>query len=197
LEAMRLADAAWNAVDATAIRHCWRKAGILPEMDQPTARPTVPISSLLNTDNADPIASLKKEVESVLNDLQASGALQSQNRMTIEDLLNPIEETKCLHETSDEEICKAVLDARLAQEDALITGGDNDVDDDADITPTDGCFRRDFIKLAVSITSHLNSMNDPIARRVEADLASITRQIRRLELDSMTTSEISNYFTSK
>ncbi|KAG6849703.1 hypothetical protein C0991_011138, partial [Blastosporella zonata] len=197
LEAMRLADAAWNAVDLTTIRHCWQKAGILPKVDQPSMHPTVLVSSLLNTDNTNPIASLEKEVERALNDLQASSVLQRQNRMIIKDLLNPIEETKCLYKTSDEDICKAVLDARQAQEDTLIMGGDNDVDDDADMPLTDGCLRRDFLKLSVSITSHLNSMNDPIARRVEADLASITRQMRRLELDTMTTSQISDYFPSK
>ena len=35
LEAMRLAGAAWHEVDATTIQHCWRKAGILPNIDGP------------------------------------------------------------------------------------------------------------------------------------------------------------------
>jgi hypothetical protein len=48
LKAMRLADAAWRNVDATAIRNCWKKAGILPETTPPSttiAQPSIPISS--------------------------------------------------------------------------------------------------------------------------------------------------------
>jgi DDE superfamily endonuclease len=39
LEAMRLADAAWREVSTLTIRHCWRKAEILPVMPDPP-RPT-------------------------------------------------------------------------------------------------------------------------------------------------------------
>ena len=31
LQAMRLADVAWNEVDTTTIKNCWKKAGILPD----------------------------------------------------------------------------------------------------------------------------------------------------------------------
>ena len=51
MQAMRLADAAWHEVDATTIKDCWWKAGILPSTESPAAvQPTVSISSLLNTD---------------------------------------------------------------------------------------------------------------------------------------------------
>ncbi|KAG6915696.1 hypothetical protein DXG01_010338 [Tephrocybe rancida] len=79
----------------------------------------------------------------------------------------------------DVERCKVVLDARQAAEDALINGGDDDVNDNAD-KPTNAFLRRDFLKLSISITSHLNGINIPTARRVEADLASIARQMHRL-----------------
>jgi hypothetical protein len=43
LEGMRLAQTAWNDVDASTIRHCWLKAGILPELglfnQQPSPSP--------------------------------------------------------------------------------------------------------------------------------------------------------------
>jgi len=49
LQAMRLADAAWREVDTTTIRHCWRKADILPAMPTPLpVQPTIAISTLIN-----------------------------------------------------------------------------------------------------------------------------------------------------
>src|SRR5882724_12565694 len=72
LQAMQLADAAWNEVDATTIKNCWRKAGILPSMESPAAaQPTVSILSLLNTDSAhgqgDSIADVEKHIEGALD----------------------------------------------------------------------------------------------------------------------------------
>ena len=65
LQAMWIAEAAWREVDTTAIRNCWRKAGILPEMDSAshTVQPLIPVSSLLHdlaTSEADPIAQAEK-----------------------------------------------------------------------------------------------------------------------------------------
>jgi hypothetical protein len=51
LEAMRLADIAWEEVDMTTIRNCWQKTKILPDtLFNPTyfTTPTVPVASLLN-----------------------------------------------------------------------------------------------------------------------------------------------------
>ncbi|KAG6875717.1 hypothetical protein C0993_007809 [Termitomyces sp. T159_Od127] len=70
LKAMRLADAAWKEVDTTTIRHCWRKAGILPDMDQPATQPTIPVTDLLNADSTnqlDLIAEVEKQVEKALD----------------------------------------------------------------------------------------------------------------------------------
>ncbi|KAG6912163.1 hypothetical protein DXG01_016830, partial [Tephrocybe rancida] len=58
----------------------------------------------------------------------------------IEELLNPIDEIKCLHESTDEDIYKAVLNAQQAADDALINGGDDDAGDNAD-KPTDAFLR--------------------------------------------------------
>jgi len=91
LEAMRLADIAWHEVDTTAIRNCWQKARILPNMDPSApAQPTIPISSLLHTPshNQDPITAAENALRDALDDLEATGALQSRNRMDIETLLH-------------------------------------------------------------------------------------------------------------
>ncbi|KAG5349726.1 hypothetical protein J132_05256 [Termitomyces sp. J132] len=96
LEAMQLANDAWDEVDTTTIRHCWHKPGILPDMDQLVSQPKIPVMALLNmadtTNQLDPITEAEKEVEEALDQLQSTGVLQSQNRMTIEALLNPYDE---------------------------------------------------------------------------------------------------------
>ncbi|EGN92024.1 hypothetical protein SERLA73DRAFT_79951 [Serpula lacrymans var. lacrymans S7.3] len=48
LEAMRLAQDAWNRVDTTTIQNCWTKAGILPDLPPSQMQPTVPILSLIH-----------------------------------------------------------------------------------------------------------------------------------------------------
>ena len=53
LDAMRLADEAWNEVNTTMIQNCWHKAGIFPDTDSdlPVVQPSVPILSLMHATN--------------------------------------------------------------------------------------------------------------------------------------------------
>ena len=107
-----MADAAWNDVDMTTIQNCWRKAGILPDMDPtPSTQSSIPISSLLRDSivQTDSVAHAEREVEDVLDKLVAMGALQARNRMDIKALLNPAGESHVLTETSDREIYQAVI----------------------------------------------------------------------------------------
>jgi hypothetical protein len=79
LQGMQLADAAWHEVNTTTMWHCWHKAGILPDINTPTACPVVPILSLLNTDVScnpeDLILNAEKQVKDVLNELKSTGSL--------------------------------------------------------------------------------------------------------------------------
>jgi len=82
LQAMQIADAAWCDVDTTTIHNCWRKAGILPEMDSTPSQPSIPITSLLNDPSesqTNPVAHVEGQVEAALNDLVATGVLQTKN----------------------------------------------------------------------------------------------------------------------
>ena len=88
---MQMANAAWNEVTTTSIRNCWRKAGILPEIDPSSSSSTqaqlsIPIPSLLTSGSeslADPAVEVEKQVEAALDDLVAKGALQTCNHMDI------------------------------------------------------------------------------------------------------------------
>ena len=77
LEAMRLADAAWQEVDTTTIRNCWRKSGVLPDTFTPassSAPPLIPISSLINDE--EPMGTAEKDLTAALDCLEATGILQ-------------------------------------------------------------------------------------------------------------------------
>jgi len=50
---MRLADAAWQEVNADTIQHCWHKANILPKHSNLPLAPSIPISALI--DHPDPL----------------------------------------------------------------------------------------------------------------------------------------------
>jgi len=79
---MQLADLAWRDVNTTTIRNCWRKAGILPNIDRSSSyQPPVPISALLDDSSTqmDPVAHAERQVEIALDDLVAMGALQKSN----------------------------------------------------------------------------------------------------------------------
>ncbi|KAG6872986.1 hypothetical protein C0992_009213 [Termitomyces sp. T32_za158] len=177
LEAMRLADAAWKEVDATTIRHCWHKAGILPDMDQHAAEPSIPVAALNidSTSKLDPIAEVEKEVKKVLDQLQLIGVLQPQNRMTVEALLNPADEAHHMEQATDEDICQAVLDARQAQEDAEMTGGVDDINDDAPVQARPA--RREVLQAASLIKSYTDGMEGPVARDLDHILALFKRQL--------------------
>jgi hypothetical protein len=88
LQAMRLADIAWNEVDTTTIKNCWKKAGILPDtLPVPSRPPTVPVSALIEG-----VVRAENELNEALDQLQSTGVLHQKNRMNIEFLLNSPEE---------------------------------------------------------------------------------------------------------
>jgi hypothetical protein len=194
LEAMHLAHRAWNNVDATTIRNCWHKAGILPSMENsPLLQPSIPISSLVldPTHHNDPINQVEKTVTAALNDLVATGALQARNRMDIENLLNPAEESQNMQETSDKEIFDAVMECRKARENAPITGGD-DVDDTSPCEPLPS--RCEVLHAALLINRYVQNIDDPLARRVEAVLGSLGRQTRYEAQHDTVDSKITDFF---
>ena len=196
LQAMRLAEFAWREVDATTIRNCWCKAGILPDVDAPSssARPSIPVYSLLSdpsSNSIDPIAHAERQVEIALNDLVQTGMLQGSNCMDIESLLNPAGESQVLMETSDHEIYQTVMDAIDACENIEINGGD-DIDNDIPLEPRPT--RRDVLKAISTIGRYVDDLNEPIARKMEAVLESFSRQLRLDETRTMKGSILTDFF---
>lgn len=196
LQAMRMADEAWDDVDTTTIRNCWRKAGILPEnlpTSSRTAPPSIPISSLIHDTPlpmVDPIVEAERQVEIALDDLVATGALQTRNRMDINSLLNPEGESQIMTETSDKEIYHAVMDAFEARENIETNGGDDLDEVFIEPPPT----RREVLKAVSTIGKCIDDSSDPTAHKLNVLLRSFNRQLRLEETQSMRDTSLTDYF---
>lgn len=193
LEAMRLADAAWREVDASTIRHCWRKAGILPSFeDVPIPPPTISIASLLNAaaselnpaNEQDPVKAAEVSVEEALDGLVRTGALQKSNRMSLEMLLNPVEE-RSFTQATDEEIFLAVQES---QDDSEPSEADAEP---AAPPPT----RQEALQAASTLTAYVGTLDSSLARAVEDVVARLTRQMRFEAQSSMVATTLDSYFT--
>jgi hypothetical protein len=57
-----------------------------------------------------PDKDVEKQVEAALDELVSMGVLQASNRMDIDTLLNPVDESRVMDETTDEEIYQAIMD---------------------------------------------------------------------------------------
>jgi len=196
LQAMCLADLAWCDVNTTTIQNCWCKAGILPEIDSSLSsvnQPSIPVSSLLHnlSSQLDPIAHAERQVKAVLDDLVATGALQKKNQMDIESLLNPDGESHVLTETSDVKIYQAVINAIEAHENIEIMGSD-DIDDNIPLDPHPTYC--DVLKAVSTIHRYIDDLNDPIARKMEALLASFNMKLHLDESRSMKGIVLTDYF---
>ena len=109
LKAMKLTQAAWDEVDTTIVQNCWQKAKILPKSNlsqSAVAKSSLPVSSLVHMKNAansdDPMAHhVETILQTALDDLQSTGALQQSNWMNIAELLNPATETTNVFDATD------------------------------------------------------------------------------------------------
>ena len=115
--------------------------------------------------------------------------------MGIEALLNPSNESQMIDGTTDEEICQAVLAARNAQPEegpTGINGRDDDVEDAALLEPYPTY--REVFQAASVINRHVGLLDDPLARNVEAILASLGRQMRLNRSQSLIPTRVTDYF---
>ncbi|KAI5992164.1 hypothetical protein EDD15DRAFT_2168615 [Pisolithus albus] len=197
---MRLASSAWNEVDTTSIRNCWRKAGILPTTSSPLSpvNPSLPISSLIHASETHTNPTLQAEalVGSALDDLEATGALQRSNRMNLAEILNPAVEMHDIFEATDEDIFEAVMGAKAARE--LNVGGSDEVSDGNDDSSTPaaapGPTRKDALQASLLLREYVKDFDDPFARKLELMLGSFGQRTRALDTQGMVDSKITHFF---
>jgi DDE superfamily endonuclease len=225
LESIRMAEMAWEDVTETTIYNCWRKSGILPDMVAGAlltesdvtatsdlesialirATPSIPITSLLNNNLADPTVVAENQVLESLAHLATLGMLQQHNRMSLDEILNPANEENMYMNTGtdeDSDIYQAVLERRDAEQnleislcgDDIILAADN-LDDD--IAGTQKPSRREALSAASIICKYIVDSDKLFARQVEAILASFGRQTRFDEVQSLKPTTINDYFAPK
>ncbi|KAF9226434.1 DDE-domain-containing protein [Gyrodon lividus] len=198
LEAMRLTQDAWNEVDTTTIRNCWRKANILP--DSATSSPTqpiLPISSLIHLTDAmgDAITHAEMLVKNALDDLEAIGALQPSNRMDIATLLNPAVETYNMFDATDKDIFKSMMDAKMLQERNAEDDNNDDIDNSEPQAP--GLTRRKALQVMLMLKKYIRTINNPFSRKFKVMLGSFGQQTRVAKMQDMKDTKLTDYFSRK
>ncbi|KDQ32381.1 hypothetical protein PLEOSDRAFT_154560 [Pleurotus ostreatus PC15] len=191
LEAMRIADAAWNDVDASTIRNCWAKAGIIPTAltsGTHSTPPRVPVSSLLILDPPD-VSPAEKHLNETLQQLQTLGILRQKNMMNLNELLNPSEEQALINHTSEEDIFNAVTSQTAADE--PIDDGNPSDDEQVASKPS----RKDALVAASVLREYISDIDSPLCRRLEDSLVSFGIQTRYEVSRTLKPTKISDHFT--
>ena len=145
---------------------------------------------------SNPLVFTENLVTAALDDLVLRGVLQASNRMSLEELLNPSDESFGIDETTDEEIWKAVLDSKVQRENADANNvGDNDVDDDAPIELPPS--RHEALQAKITIEKYIAVIDEPYARKLESILAEFARSTRLIDTQEMKVSLVTDYFARK
>jgi len=191
-----------NEVDTTTIQNCWRKAGILPDTPTlpPPEQPTLPISALIHPTQMDTAATTvdcishsKTLLTTALDELEATGALQHSNRMSIAELLNPAIETDNIFGATDKDIYECVMEARkLREHNGLIDGGDVDV-------PKPVPTRREALQAAFMLRRYIGAFDNdlPFARKLEVMLGSFGQQTQVAEMQGTTETKLTDFFARR
>ena len=187
LEAMRLADLAWDTVKQSTIRNCWVKSGILPD---PPTRGDTASPETAPAPAEEPAASAETELVEVLDQMQSRGIIQRSNRVDLEDLVNHPGEQILIDLTTDEELKEAALSRRANEQDMDINGGDNGNEESISLVPT----RRDALAAASTLRLFVHHNEGEFSRKLEVLLASFGRNTRLEETYSLQDTEITQYF---
>jgi hypothetical protein len=174
LEAMQLANIAWNEVDTTTIHNCWQKSGILPNTllnpDSTPNTPAIHISSLLNNEPANPVTAAEKDVSASLDHLEEIGVLQQGNWMDLTELLNLVNKDNSYKEVTDEKIYQVVLERHKAEQQREINeGGDSD-NNSKSMEKKPSCHKA--LSAALTIQKYVANLDEPFAHKLEGLLAS-------------------------
>ncbi len=174
-----MADQAWDAVETKTISNCWRKSGILPS-----------IQMIAPLEDVEPVLKIEDLLSDSLDFLVATGALQRANVMSVEFLLNPLDEHGSMHAPiTDEEIYQEVL--RFEDTEGITIADDDEVNQEE--RPS----RCEALKAMATLQKFAMTMDDPVARKLEAILGRFGRQMRLEEGKSLIDGTITRYFAPK
>jgi hypothetical protein len=194
LEAMRLAEVAWNDISSETIRNCWHKTGILPEhLSATLSAPSIPISSLLNSTDVDPITCAEKEVLDSLAQLGSTGILKQANMMDLGQLLDLQKENELIEDISDVEIFEAVMSGQETRSNKKHEGKEDDDNDEVVVVEKPN--RAAALEASFVLQGFVSDLDDPFACEMRAVLAKFGRRMRSEQARSLQATRITDYFT--
>lgn len=194
LEAMHLADIAWSHVTPEVHHNCWRKAGILPSLENAPAHndsTTIPTPNLaMSIDNLlNPLQLAEDALTTELDLLMARGCLLQRNWVDLEELLNPEgEHGSCMKTCTDVEIIK------------LLQGKDfeGDVhDNQEEAEPLHLVTHKEALQAAEILKRFASDHIEDWACKLEGILIKMTQETHSVIAKRMHSTEITNYFTPK
>ncbi|POW10326.1 hypothetical protein PSTT_06119 [Puccinia striiformis] len=137
LEAMHLARAAWQSVTQKTIANCWRHTAILDSPDSMAINNTLATQGEIAQDaDLEEIVEQTRQSLSKLSRYPGVPESSSKSRISIENLLNPISESKLVHDSipmpTEEDILASMHqeDAHSSKEDEEEQGPEEDILDD-------------------------------------------------------------------
>ncbi|KIK78415.1 hypothetical protein PAXRUDRAFT_164093 [Paxillus rubicundulus Ve08.2h10] len=102
--------------------------------------------------------------------------------MDIEELLNPAKERQDLFEATDQDICNAVMEAKVAQENTAAAGGSNELDNsDESVKPPHT--HKEALQAALILEEYISELDGPFAQKLEPLLGSFGKQTRFIDSD--------------
>ena|ERR1700742_1832414 len=114
------------------------------------------------------------------------------NRLTINDLLNPLTEGEVVpRNVTDDEIVTSVREMREAEQMMEIMDGDNTNGGEFATTS-----RGDALKASLTLRNYISDLDEPFARKLEAMLSDFGHQTRFDIEQKLQPSYITDYFTS-
>ena len=150
---------------------------------------------MLNDTASNPLIFTKNLVSTALNHLTSRGVLQPSNQMTVEELLNPLDEDFNLDGVTDEEIFKAVMNSKAQHENVVANNGDNNIDNDALIEPPPSC--HEALQAKIIIEKYIETINEPHAHKFESILVDFACSTRLTDTQKMKVSLLTDYFAHK
>ncbi|KAH9441410.1 hypothetical protein Pst134EB_030076 [Puccinia striiformis f. sp. tritici] len=138
LEAMHLARSAWESVTQQTIANCWRHTGILPSPTD-TVLETTPVQqgSIAKDKDLEDIVEKTKQSLEKLSRYPGLPESCKKSRISIENLLNPISESKLVHDSIPMPTEDDIL-ASMNQEDLDITDEADKEENDTEDPESDG-----------------------------------------------------------
>ena len=172
----------------------------MPDIDQPPAQPSHPISFLIHAPSGstppdDPAVPAERRIQSALDDLELTGALQRSNQMVVTAFLNPAAEARHIIDATDKEIYEVVMEAKRVREGLVIAEAGLDDIDDGPVEPAPT--GTEAIGAVLLLWRYTKDLDDPFACKFETMLSTFAQWTHAKEMAHLKDTKLTQYFYTK